>query len=70
MAYLVIAIMLSLQILVCSSLSNFEFRAFAGGKSGGGGDGDGNRYYGPINNADSSERVIYCTFNENIKAPL
>ena len=39
MAYLVIAIMLSLQILVCSSLSNFEFRAFAGGKSGGGGDG-------------------------------
>ncbi len=57
---------ISFQILLSQGVPSLLFEAFAGG----GGDGDGNRYAGPINNADSSERVIYCTFNENFKAPI
>jgi len=34
------------------------------------GDGDGKRYNGPLHGGGSSERVKYCTFNENLKAPL
>ena len=59
---------ISFQILLAQGAAGPLFEAFAGG--GGGSDGDGNRYAGPINNADSSERVIYCTFNENLKAPI
>ena len=58
----------SFQILLAQGAPGPLFEAFAGGS--GSSDGDGNRYAGPINNADSSERVIYCTFNENLKAPI
>lgn len=35
-----------------------------------GGDGDGERYTGPINQGDSQEKIIYCTFNQEVKSPL
>ena len=65
-AFITIVLTISSQTLLYQGTPNLSFKAFAGD----GGDGDGNRYAGPINNADSGEKVIYCTFNENVKAPL
>ncbi|NOJ32932.1 MAG: hypothetical protein DA329_12425, partial [Candidatus Nitrosocosmicus sp.] len=53
-----------IALLFSSVFLNHNWMVYAGG------DGDGERYAGPINQGDSREKIIYCTFNQEVKAPL